>query len=316
MKSSVYVVILAQMFLCIIQMALGPLLLVHVGFRQLDKLHSISTAAQQFKFAKKARKRNGGKLAGMRVAKPPDDSLVRLFLSLLATIPHGIFVVSSFCSLYIQRPYVFDFHDWLYYSCMEIFILIFILYFFPAYLLPVLMEFDNENKQGQNNSSTRRKNIRKKKNDDKVLTNVKNSICTKKRVNQRRRRRRRTFEFVTPVEIASHNVDIAPKLVRSDDLKDKATLKKRKGIRRSKKKQLSRAAHVKIDIDLEKVIEIDNEYLPPLPPPLAKCKTCKSSAVLESNETYNDSNGDNTIEIVFSRQIEEEAQGGIKFYLN
>ena len=112
MKTNVYVVILAQMVLCIAQMALGPLLLVHVGFRQLDKVQSIITAAKQFKFAKKARKRNGGKLAGMQVAKPPDDSLVRLFLSLLATIPHGIFVVASFCSLYIQRPYVFDFHDW------------------------------------------------------------------------------------------------------------------------------------------------------------------------------------------------------------
>ena len=312
MGTDIYFALLAQLILCFVQIALGPFLLIHVGFRRLDKLQNIQHTAKQVKTAGKGKK-NGGRSVSKEIS-PPDDSLCRLFLSLIATIPHGIFALAAFCSLYIQRPYIFDFYDWIYYSIVEIFLLIFILYFMPSYLYPYLINLDDneEDKKPKNVISfsirKRRKHNRKKKNSKDIIVEVRNP---EKSVNQRRRRRRRrrTFEFITPEGLEDPNIASSNSKTQSQNdcvARKSSSLKKRKGRRRNKKKQQKRSAHVKIDVNAGDVRLTDDEELPPLPS-FVKYKMYKSPTIPRKNGIYTNRtiNDEDTIEIVFSREIED-----------
>ena len=82
-----------------------------------------------------------------------------------------------------------------------------------------------------------------------------------------------------------------------------SSLKKRKGRRRNKKKQQKRSAHVKIDVNAGDVRLTDDEELPPLPS-FVKYKMYKSPTIPRKNGIYT-INDEDTIEIVFSREIED-----------
>ena len=262
MRTGVYIALLAQLVLSVLQIAIGPFLLVFVGFPRLDRLHCIYNLNKDDGTSRRKAGRKRQKRAAVS-----DDSLGRLFLSLLATIPHGIFVIVAFCSLYIQRPYVFDYHDWIYCSCVELFVLVFVMYFAPLYLQPCETTVDGQAKRLRK-SHRKTRDRRGKDSDSRLSTRpkTKNKCPEHEIVNQRqrRRRRRRTFEFVIPIMEAE---DACVSNNKKQEFYCPAS-KIRHNVKR-KLKQKTHATnrkpqHVKIDINHKASVRKGDE-IPPLP---------------------------------------------------
>ena len=82
--SQLFVFFGIPVFFAIAHMAVGPLALVHLGLKRLDRFRPPE---------------NG------RFGFWQDDSFLRMFLCLLVVVPHCIFVLTAFLSFAIRRPY-------------------------------------------------------------------------------------------------------------------------------------------------------------------------------------------------------------------
>ena len=283
MRTGVYIALLAQLVLSVLQIAIGPFLLVFVGFPRLDRLHCIYNLNKDDGTSRRKAGRKRQKRAAVS-----DDSLGRLFLSLLATIPHGIFVIVAFCSLYIQRPYVFDYHDWIYCSCVELFVLVFVMYFAPLYLQPREATADRQAKRLRK-SHRKTRDRRGKDSDSRLSTRPKtqNKGPGHRIVNQRqrRRRRRRTFEFIIPIMEPEDACVIHNK--KQDRLASKLRHNVKQKLKQKKHAINRKPQHVNIDIKHKALVPTDDE----IPPLLPNIKTA-------SSRSYDNS----TIKIILSRE--------------
>ena len=211
-------------------------------------------------------------------------------MSLLATILHGIFVIVAFCSLYIQRPYVFDYQDWVYYSCVELFLLVFVLYFAPIYLQSTKVTPSRQTKKLR--KSHRKKRCKRVKGSDSQLSTRRKTQekCIEHQiVNQRRhrRRRRRTFEFIVPIMQTGNSLESHNKKQEFSRLTSKIGQNVKRKLRQSKHAPNRKPQHVKIEINHEALVPNDDK----IPPLLPSMKPVSFG-----------SNDNDKIEIIFGRE--------------